>query len=236
MRIKLKSEKRIHILLHYCSAVIVILSLTACGFSSRTSKRILAESIDKEYDVIVVPGVPFENGRWSQIMKARIYWSKYLYDRGIAKNIMYSGSAVYSPYYEAEIMAMYAEAIGIPGEGIYTETMAEHSTENIYYSYQKAKMLGFNSIALASDPFQTKMLRRFIRKKIDSPVALIPIVFDTLKAMEPQMTDPEIDFESAYKENFVSLEERESFRERFRGTIGLSIDTTIYNGPSGDEL
>jgi len=202
--------------------------LSSCAFSSRTARQYLIDSMDKEYQVIVVPGVPFEKGEWSQIMKARVYWSKYLYDKGIAQNIMYSGSAVYSPYYESEIMAMYAEAIGIPSDHIYIETLAEHSTENIYYSYQKALQLGFDTVALASDPFQTKMLRKFIRTKVDPSVGLLPIVFDTLKTMEPYMTDPVIDYQSAFKENFISLVERESFRERFRGTMGLSIDTSAY--------
>ena len=55
---------------------------------------------------------------------------------GMAKNVMFSGSAVYTPYYESKIMALYAEAIGIPKERIYIETEAEHSTENIFYSYR----------------------------------------------------------------------------------------------------
>ena len=42
------------------------------------------------------------------------------------------------------------------------------------------------------------------------------------------MIDPEIDYESAYKETFVSLVDRETLRERFRGTMGLSIDTSLY--------
>jgi hypothetical protein len=46
--------------------------------------------------------------------------------------------------------------------------------------------------------------------------------------MEPDMIDPEIEYESAYKEHFISLTEREKFRERFRGTMGLSIDTSLY--------
>jgi uncharacterized SAM-binding protein YcdF (DUF218 family) len=209
--------------------VLVLFLVSSCAFSSKTCVRYLDDSLNKQYDMVVVPGVPFENGSWSQIMKARVYWSKYLYDIGIAKNVMYSGSAVYSPYYESEIMALYAEAIGIPHEHIFTETMAEHSTENIYYSYQKATLLGFSSAALASDPFQTKMLRKFIRKKIDPSIGLLPIVFDTLKVMESSMIDPVVDSESAYKENFVSLSERESFMERFRGTMGLSIDTAAYS-------
>ena len=95
----------------------------------------------------------------------RVYWAKFLFDKGIAKNIMFSGSSVYSPYYESIIMSMYAEAIGIPKENIFIETKAEHTTENVYYSYKKALELGFKNIAVASDPFQTKMVSRFTRKK-----------------------------------------------------------------------
>jgi uncharacterized SAM-binding protein YcdF (DUF218 family) len=182
----------------------------------------------KGYDIIVVPGVPFENGKWSSTMKGRVYWSKYLYDIGIAKNVMYSGSAVYTPYNEAEIMALYAERIGIPVANIYTEKRAEHSTENIFYSYRKARKLGYESIALASDPFQTKMLKTFARKKVSPDVGLIPIVYDTLRAMESGMTDPEIDHQKAFKKDFVPLPHRENFFERFRGTRGANIDTSAY--------
>ena len=162
-------------------------------------------------------------------MKARVYWSKYLYERGIAKNIMYSGSAVYTPYYEAQIMSLYAQAIGIPKEHIFTETAAEHSTENIYYSYKKAKLLGFKKIALASDPFQTKLLKRFTRKRVDANVRLIPFITDTLKLIEPHMTDPMIDHQQAFKKDFISITKRENFWKRLNGTRGGNLDTSLYN-------
>ncbi len=63
-------------------------------------------------------------------------------------------------------MAMYAIAIGIPAEHVLFETMAEHSTENINYSYKKSKLLGYKTIALASDQFQTRSLRRFAHKRL----------------------------------------------------------------------
>ena len=182
----------------------------------------------ENYEIIIVPGVPFENGKWSYTMKGRVYWSKYLYDNGITKNIMYSGSAVYSPYCEAEIMALYAEKIGIRKENIFTETFAEHSTENVYYSYKKAKKLGFSRIALASDPFQTKMLRRFTRKIVNDKVGLIPFVSDTLIIMESGMIDPEIEYQKAFVTDFKPLPERESFFKRLKGTRGLEIDTCAY--------
>jgi vancomycin permeability regulator SanA len=185
--------------------------------------------MNEHYDMVIVPGCPLENGQWSPTMKARIYWSKYLYDKGIAKNIMYSGNAVYTPYYEGKVMALYAEAIGIPKEHIYTETLAEHSTENIYYSYKKSKKLGFKHIALASDPFQTRMLRSFIYRKVDRNIGLIPFVLDTLEAMKPTMIDPVINFDTVFVKNFIPLPERENFWKRIKGTEGRDIDTNAYN-------
>jgi len=204
-------------------AVLLFSVLTGCSFSSKTTKRLLEESKKESYDMVVVPGVPLEDGKWSRVMKARIYWAKYLYESGIAKNIMFSGSAVYTPYVEAEIMSLYAQALGIPKENIYIESKAEHSTENIYYSYEKAIQLGFKTVALASDPFQTRMLKKFSRSNVSEDVKLIPFVIDTLKMIEPDMIDPVIDIRSAYVENFISLPERENFWERMRGTMGLKL-------------
>lgn len=197
--------------------------------SSKSTKKLLKEAEENgPYDLIIVPGIPFEKDQWSRTMKARVYWSKYLFDKGLAKNIMYSGGAVYTPYVEAEVMALYGEAIGIPRENIFTETKAEHSTENIYYSYKKAQKLNFNHIALATDPFQTKMLRRFVRKKVSKDIDCIPMVFDTLKTMEQTMIDPTINFDSLKVKDFQSLPEKQGFWKRLRGTRGLNIDKKAY--------
>ncbi len=206
-----------------------IVTVTSCAFSSRNCTKLLKKSMTEDpYDIVIVPGVPFTDGKWSFIMKGRVCWSKYLYDKGIASNVIYSGAAVYSPYCEAEIMALYAEKLGIPAEHIFTETKAQHSTENVYYSYMKARKLGFKRIALASDPFQTKMLKRFIKKRISDKVGLIPMVVDTLGPYSARISDPEIDFNKAFVPDFKSLPERQNFFKRFKGTQGFEIDTTAY--------
>jgi vancomycin permeability regulator SanA len=209
--------------------IIIVFLANSCGYSQLTSKKILNNSLTKSYDLVVIPGIPFISNKWGLAMKARVYWSKFLFDKGIAKNIMYSGSAVYSPYYESEIMAMYAEAIGIPKKNIFVETKAEHSTENIYYSYKKARKLGFTNVALASDPFQSKMLRKFIYKNVSRNIVIIPFVTDSLKAMQPIMTDPVIDYNQAIMSDFIPLPERESFFKRLKGTRGLNIDHKAYD-------
>ncbi|RYY18613.1 MAG: YdcF family protein [Chitinophagaceae bacterium] len=206
----------------------IAIFISSCQFSQKASHRMFRDASDEKFDVIVVPGVPFENESWSRVMKGRVYWAKYLYDKGIARNIMFSGSAVYSPYYEARIMALYAEAIGVPKENIFTEIKAEHSTENIYYSYRKSLKLGFKKVALASDPFQTKMLKTFTRRKVNSDVKLIPFVIDTMKIIEPTMRDPKIDYQQAFVPDFKPIKKRENFWQRFRGTLGRKIDKNAY--------
>lgn len=197
--------------------------LDACSYSNKAANRILAASRNTTYDLVIVPGVPLENGKWSKTMRGRIYWAKYLYDQGIAKNIMFSGSSVYTPYYEGIVMAQYAKALGIAPANIFYETEAEHSVENIYYSYNKAKQLGFEKIALASDPFQTRLLRRFTRRKVSADVTMLPMVKDTIKAMEPGMVDPVIDIKQAYNDDFISLRKRESYFKRLKGTMGYNL-------------
>lgn len=209
-------------------AIIVSSLFIACSFSAKTTEQYFEKAKSNTYDMIAVPGVPFIESGWDSTMKARVYWSKYLFDNGITKNIMYSGSSVYSPYYEGEIMALYAIAIGVPKEHVFVETKAEHSTENLYYVYLKSKKLGFTKIALATDPYQAKQLRRFAKVKISNDVGIIPIVFDTLRKLQPYMINPVIDYPQAYNKDFIPLKKRESFWKRLRGTMGKNIDKQAY--------
>jgi uncharacterized SAM-binding protein YcdF (DUF218 family) len=206
----------------------IVFVLLSCSYSRKNASRLLTKAYSSEpYDIIIVPGVPLKNGKWDRTLKGRVYWSKYLFEKGIAKNIMYSGNSVYSPYYEAEVMRLYAVALGIPEDHIFCEKKAEHSTENVYYSFMYARKLGFKRIALASDPFQTRTLRGYTRK-VNGDIALIPLVTDTLKVMQPAMIDPEIDYAKAYNKDFVSIKKRDSFWKRIRGTLRGNIDTTAY--------
>lgn len=178
-------------------------------------------------DVLIVPGIPFENGKWDRIMKARVIWSWVLYKNGYVKNVIYSGDAVYSPYKEGSIMALYAEKLGIPEEHVFYETRARHSTENVYYSYLLAKEKGFKTIALGTDPyFQSPTLKSFTKRRFASYIHHIPFVKDSLTVYD--YLDPVIDPLPAKVDSFSSIMHQESFRERFRGTLGKDIDWSKY--------
>lgn len=197
------------------------LLLSACSFSAKKSQAYFDKAVAKApYDVIIVPGVPYDGVAWSPTMNIRVSWANYLYKQGMTKNIIYSGGAVYTKYTEAKIMAAYGRALGIPAARIFLDTNAEHSSENVYYSYLVAKEQGFTKIALATDPFQAKSLRGMITK-LALPIDLIPVLFDTLRTID--RPEPTILPERTIKVPFVSIKERESFFTRFKGTMGKQI-------------
>lgn len=200
--------------------LLVGLLCTHCTFSHYAKKSYAQARKEKPYDVVIVPGVPYEGSETTGVMKMRLYWAKHLYDSGFAKNIIFSGSSVYSPYVEGIVLKVMADSLGIPPQNTFSETKAEHSTENAYYGYRMAKQMGFNKIALATDPFQAGMLRSFIRKYCPG-MKSVPIIFDKMNIDEQKL--PEVDPSSAFVPAFVSIRERESFWERMRGTMGKKV-------------
>ncbi len=202
--------------------IFIILCFTSCILFRPGPDKSLRNVIrNKPLDVIIVPGVPLQNGKWDSIMKARVLWSVYLFQSGITKNIIYSGSAVYSKWIEGKGMALYGEALGVNKEHVYIDSLAEHSTENVFYGYKQAKLLGFNKIGVASDPFQCALLYRFAKKRFKTKIYMIPVVFDTLKTL--YQPDPIINADLAIKQNFVSIVDNQTFRQRWRGTRGKNI-------------
>lgn len=200
------------------------LVLTHCSFSNYAEKSYERAKEEKPFDVIIVPGVPYDKSATTSMMTLRLYWAKHLYDSGFTKNIIFSGSSVYTPFVEGITMKIMADSLGIPPEHTFYETKAEHSTENVYYSWKMAKEKGFQKIALASDPYQSAMLRRFMRRYTPD-VKSIPIVFPLLDIDDRSL--PKIDTTAAFINDFVSITERESFWERFRGTLGKKVKEDV---------
>ncbi len=206
------------------SVILVSVGLSSCfaRWVEQKSNRIYNQQLSKSpFDVVIVPGYPFDGKAWDKIVKLRVGWAVYLYRTGMTKHIIFSGSAVYSPYVESRIMKYYAVALGVPDSVIYTEEAAEHSTENVFLSYHMAQQLGYKRIALASDPWQTEWMRNFFEKH-DLKFEALPAIIEKVDSMH--LGQPSINPEPARVDSFISITERESFRQRFRGTRGKNID------------
>jgi uncharacterized SAM-binding protein YcdF (DUF218 family) len=180
--------------------------------------------IKKPYDAIIVPGFTHDSGRVNIVLSQRIKWAYYLYKNGFTKNIIFSGSAVRSPYIEAKVMRLLALELGIKDENIFIETRAEHTTENLYYSTLMAKELGFESIAFATEPAQCSFMKPF-KRKFKLKLDFLPVVMDSLVQLNIQL-DP-INEISAFVPNFISLNKREGFLKSFRGTRGYKVKKEI---------
>ncbi len=206
--------------------IFVIVLQSSCVSYKKRPERLFREVIDKglTFDAGIVPGYPFDGQKWDTIVKGRVLWAKFLYDKGIIRNIIFSGAAVYSPYYEAIIMGLYAEAIGIPANHIFYDTLAQHSTENIFYAYQIARKQGFKNLALVTDPVQSSLTKRFTKRRFGTKIYHIPFLSDTL--IKLNHVNPVIDPSSAFKKNFVSIKDEEKKFRRFRGTLGAFIPWT----------
>src|SRR4051812_13441308 len=81
---------------------LLLLLATGCMTHKQTQKAyIKAEQKKVVLDAIIVPGLAFDSKNWGTLMKRRVIWSWRLYKNGLARNVIYSGAAVYSPYKEA---------------------------------------------------------------------------------------------------------------------------------------
>ncbi len=202
-------------------ALLLLLSLSAC-WSSKQARRIFTDQKKQApFDALIVPGIPHNGESWDDVMKYRVHWAKHLYEQGLARNIIFSGSAVYSPYYEGEVMRRYAVALGLPEEHMFSEINAEHSVENVYYSVLKGKKMGYKTFALATDPYQNYFMQQVYENEIDF-LYYLPFDYEIMDTL--QFNEPEIELEQCRKEDFVALPEREGRIKRWRGTTGRKID------------
>lgn len=215
----MKPQRNTHKLLTTVLGLCSILLFNSCGLFTyvpywKAQKK-------APYDVIIVPGFPYEEQPdLNTIYKVRLCWAYHLYTKGFTKNIIFSGGAVHSSYVEAKVMAEFATQMGIPREHIFVEDSAEHSTENLFYSYNLAKRNGWEKIAVTTDPFQSGMIA-FLTTKDSLPVDFVPanlepIIFKYWKMFKFNINDKE----ALQQENFVPLVERMDRKERLRGTHG----------------
>ncbi|MEX0812994.1 MAG: YdcF family protein [Chitinophagales bacterium] len=173
------------------------------------------------YDVVIVPGFPYTESEQeiNFVMRLRVFWAYHLIKNGITENVIFSGAAVHTPYVESEIMAQYAQSLGIPAKHIFVESRAEHSTENLFYGYALALKLGFDHIAVATDPVQAILIKINTRKDklpVDFITANVSMVLNNYNKVYPTLENPCY----AHTNDFVPLAERLSAEELKEGTKG----------------
>lgn len=208
----------------YLLALVLTLSVSSCLLFQPGFKEQYQVNSQTTYDAIIVPGIPFNPPHWQDIMKARVHWAVWLYKNNKTKNIIFTGSAVYTPYLESKIMSLYAQKLGVPVKHIYEESKAQHGSENLYFSYKLAQKLGFEKVALATDPYQGALMFKHNRK-FDLDLPYIPVLFDTLETQG--MPTPEIEYELAKVDSFVPIGDKYSRLEQYQYSMGKRVKKMI---------
>ena len=84
-----------------------------------------------ENTILIILGYPAdENGEPGEILKARLDKGIEIYKHGFASKIIVSGAAVYNPFVEAEVMAVYCIKNGVAAKDIIMEPNARNTYEN----------------------------------------------------------------------------------------------------------
>jgi len=182
---------------------------SSCGLINRHAVANYKQGMARApYDVIIVPGIPFDSANINILLKSRVLWAKALFEKRMTRNIIFSGSAVHSPYIEGMVMKIYADSLGIPASNTFIESRALHSNENVDYGISLARELGFSKIAVATDPFQSFFLSRYSREK-NMDIAMLPFSVDSMPVYNKSNL-PRINASAAFIKNFVPLSEREN--------------------------
>lgn len=203
--------------------VVIALLVYLLGWNmKRNAKATLSNNlVNGPYDVIIVPGLPYEPDKTNTLFKVRMLWAKALYDKGVARNIIFSGGAVHTCWQEGTVMKTMADSMGIKPANTFAELRAEHSNQNVYYGYKMARQLGFNKVAVATDQFQDFFLSSYIKKRLPQ-VARLPLPVDSFPVYS-NMQLPHIDATCARVDSFIPLNKRKSRIERLRTSWGDEV-------------
>lgn len=149
------------------AAVALIVSLLHYGCGARRFE--VRTPPPAPFEAVIIPGCPSgPSGELSRCQARRAMWAAMLWERGVAERFITSGAAVYSPYIEAEALALAMTTLGVPPDRIYLDRHALHTDENIYNAVQIARGLGLTRLAVASDRGQAvgacQMLEDFLPK------------------------------------------------------------------------
>lgn len=191
----------------------LVLQVIHISFKTRTRDTYKEALLQAPFDVIIVPGIPYTSGKPNYMLNVRMHWAQTLYNRGLARNIIFSGDAVHSPYIESRAMQIIADSLGLPPNHLFCETKAEHSNQNVLLGWQLARQLGFKKIALATDAFQAYFLKGFMEQNTPGMLQL-PLAPDSTDYYN--MPLPAVDASKAKVDNFIPLEKRENWWNRFR--------------------
>lgn len=115
-------------------------------------------------DTIIILGYPSKKeGQPSAILRSRLDKGIELYKKGIASNIILTGSAVRNKNVEAEVMADYCIKAGIPADKLTLEKNAQNTYQNALFTRKIMKARHYRTGTIVTSDFHVHR-SRFIFK------------------------------------------------------------------------
>lgn len=128
-------------------------------------KSPVTESKETKFDVIIVLGFPAaKDGKASPIMRERVIKAVELYKEGYSGNIICSGGGVNNNYVEANVMADFAESLGVPNDCLIKESKSLDTYENIRNSVNIMKNRKWSSAIVVTSPWHLRRTNYYLSK------------------------------------------------------------------------
>lgn len=145
--------------------VLIIIGILFWSYFAINAYKIYSfssEYSEEQSDVIIVLGTAIENGKPSSVFKERINHGIYLYNKGVAKKLLFTGGfGKGQNQTESSVAKEYAISKGIPDSVI----IIEEKSKSTYENFKEAKLimdsLSLKSALIVSDPFHMKRAMAF---------------------------------------------------------------------------
>ncbi len=143
----------------YKKAPLIVFTVFLCLFIYNAISIHLYASkyVEIKSDVAIVLGAGTSNGVISPIFKERVNHAKYLFEKGLVKNIIITGGfGEGQKQTDSEVAKQYLIAQGMPTNVILTEEKSRYTIENLTEAKAIMDSLKFQSALLISDPLHMK--------------------------------------------------------------------------------
>ncbi len=115
------------------------------------------------FDVILVLGTPSRrDGSPSPEQRERVLEGVREWRKGVAPRLVMSGGAAHNGWVEAESMARFAEAQGVPPSAVIVETQAMDTIQNIFYTVALMREHGWQSAEVVSESYHLPRTERIL--------------------------------------------------------------------------
>ena len=116
-------------------------------------------------DVIIVLGAAAYDARPSPVFAERIRHGIDLYQRGLAKHLIFTGGfGNDARFSESQVAQRYALKHGVPGQAILIETQSRTTHQNLQQAAALMKAHGFKRAIIVSDPLHMARALRLARE------------------------------------------------------------------------